>query len=76
MDDSNEAVPFFGDFCEAGLSFGIRMVVDEIDGAEEVEVGITDEGVNAEFEPVQRFIDVDDDIDGWFFHGCSPLLLV
>ncbi len=64
VNNSDEAVPFFGDFSEVGLSFGIGMVVDEVDCAEEIKVGIADESIDAEFEPVQRFIDVDDDIDG------------
>ena len=52
VDDSNEAVPLFGDFSEVSLSFGAGMIIDEIDGINKVEIGVTDEGVNAEFEPI------------------------
>ena len=52
VDDGDETVPFLGDFIEVGLSFGVGMIIDKIDGTEEIEIGVADEGVNAEFEPV------------------------
>lgn len=64
VDNRDEAVPFFGDLSEIGLHFGAVVVGDKIDGADEVEIGIADNGVYAEFEPVQRTVDSDNNVDG------------
>lgn len=52
VNDGDEAVPFFDDFGEVGLHFGVFAVGDKIDGAEQVEISVADKCVYAEFKPV------------------------
>ena len=52
VDNGDEAVPFFDDFGEVGLHFGVFAVGDKINGAEQVEISVADKRVYAEFEPV------------------------